>query len=369
MATAIDNTAVSNEVYTISVLPQGVYFELKGRQNVESWLQKQMEFNNALEPIISSQLLLGSQTFNRSTRLPTIQTHINEINANLKKQEQSLVVEAIERYLEPARNMRRLVADGVQAKRLLELGGAGKTAQAHLPLLVFSDDFQSQNPHVESAIELYRMMWSGPIPNSAVNLFSASAANDASQKAEQIMRDELAEVRQLVETQKQEMVRLHDLYHEKLIIEAPAANWETVSSERTMQWRIWLAVFVLALVVPAWLLIQHLEAIIGLLVSLSPKEGPFSVAGLAVITAPALLYAWMLRQVSRIYTRSFDLAVDAKHRKALATTYLGLAENTKLGVTQTDRAIVLQALFRPQPPNTSDDGPPMGLIELLKSKE
>jgi hypothetical protein len=358
------------ETFTISVHPQGVHLANISRQELKTWIENEMRFYSDLEPISATQLHIANSNYGRSERLPKIQTQQTKILKHLNDSDEYAVVDAaLNAYLEPARNMLRLIADGVQGKRLLDLSSSGKQIQAHLPLLVFSNDYVIQHAAVQSAVELHRTMWMSPFPATFSNLYSAISANDASEKAERIMRSELAEVKQLAETQQQEMGRLHELYHEKLMIEAPASNWQTISDERTTQWRVWLGVFVAALVFPAGVLIWHSVAIVNLLASLSPKEGPFSVAGLAVVTAPALLYAWMLRQVSRIYTRSFDLAVDAKHRKALATTYLGLAENTKIGVTQTDRAIVLQALFRPQPPHTSDDGPPIGLIELLKSKD
>jgi len=91
-------------------------------------------------------------------------------------------------------------------------------------------------------------------------------------------------------------------------------------------------------------------------------------AGVAAVTIPALLYAWLLKNVGRVFIQNLSLADDAAHRRALVLTYLGLAENPKLEIKDQERALILNALFRPVPPHTGDDGPPSGLLELIKGK-
>ena len=96
------------------------------------------------------------------------------------------------------------------------------------------------------------------------------------------------------------------------------------------------------------------------------STGGFSISGLAVITVPALFYAWLLKNISRVFIQNLNLADDADHRRSLALTYMGLLQDEKRPTTDQDRAIVLNALFRPIPPHTGDEGPPAGLIELIK---
>lgn len=59
---------------------------------------------------------------------------------------------------------------------------------------------------------------------------------------------------------------------------------------------------------------------------------------------------------------NLNLADDAAHRKSLALTYMGLLQDEKHPASDQDRAIILNALFRPIPPQTNDEGPPAGLI-------
>ena len=96
------------------------------------------------------------------------------------------------------------------------------------------------------------------------------------------------------------------------------------------------------------------------------SNGGFSIAGLAVITVPALLYAWLLKNISRVFIQNLNLADDADHRRSLALTYMGLLQDEKRPATDQDRAIILNALFRPIPPQTADEGPPSGLMDLIK---
>src|SRR5882757_5918605 len=69
---------------------------------------------------------------------------------------------------------------------------------------------------------------------------------------------------------------------------------------------------------------------------------------------------------SFIFIQNLNLADDAAHRRSLALTYMGLLQNEKHPASDQDRAIILNALFRPIPPQTNDEGPPAGLIELIR---
>lgn len=107
------------------------------------------------------------------------------------------------------------------------------------------------------------------------------------------------------------------------------------------------------------------EAIVKLTAS---TNGGISISGLAAISIPALFYAWLLKNISRVFIQNLNLADDAAHRRSLALTYMGLLRDERHPATDQDRAIILNALFRPIPPQNSDEGPPAGLIDLIKSQ-
>jgi hypothetical protein len=94
-----------------------------------------------------------------------------------------------------------------------------------------------------------------------------------------------------------------------------------------------------------------------------------SLSGIAAVSVPALFYAWLLKNVSRVFIQNLNLADDAQHRQALALTYLGLAANPNLGVAEKDRVLILNAMFRPIPNQLAEDGPPAGLMELIRKKD
>jgi hypothetical protein len=47
---------------------------------------------------------------------------------------------------------------------------------------------------------------------------------------------------------------------------------------------------------------------------------------------------------------------------------MGLLQDEKHPASDQDHAIILNALFRPIPPQTADEGPPSGVIDLIRNK-
>jgi hypothetical protein len=90
--------------------------------------------------------------------------------------------------------------------------------------------------------------------------------------------------------------------------------------------------------------------------------------GLAAIGVPALLYGWLLKNVSRVFIQQMNLADDAAHRRALTITWLGMVAEKRFEMSEQERALALNAMFRAAPSYMLDDGPPAGLMELLGKK-
>jgi hypothetical protein len=151
------------------------------------------------------------------------------------------------------------------------------------------------------------------------------------------------------------------------VIDEPAKFWASMAAAKRAGWQIWLAIFSVLVIVPLTAFLYEWNKIVETVghITVSPSGG-ISVAGIAVITVPALLYAWLLKNVSRVFLQNLTLCDDAAHRHALAVTYLGLAENKKLQISDADRVLILNALFRPIPPQSAEDGPPAGVIDLIK---
>ncbi|WP_299724686.1 hypothetical protein [Devosia sp.] len=70
--------------------------------------------------------------------------------------------------------------------------------------------------------------------------------------------------------------------------------------------------------------------------------------------------------MSRLFIQNLALADDASYRRVMTMTFLGLNADKSAAITDVERALILNALFRPAPPSTSDEGPPSGLLDLIK---
>jgi len=146
-------------------------------------------------------------------------------------------------------------------------------------------------------------------------------------------------------------------------------TWEKITDRKTRVWSAWLLIFAALVAIPIVIAIWKWSIVSEAIAKLTlGASGSFSVAGLATITVPALFYAWLLKNVSRVFIQNLNLADDAAHRRSLALTYMGLLQDEKHPASDQDRAIILNALFRPIPPQTADEGPPAGLVDLIRSK-
>jgi Family of unknown function (DUF6161) len=279
----------------------------------------------------------------------------------------------IDSYLEPAKLQRRILARSPIGKVFTQVAINGQPnnplLQAlHLPLLIYSEDFKASNASAEQHLLTQRVLQEGNL-NFVDNqrLFYADAAETLAAKAQELSLSELEAIKTLKSDYAKKLQLLEELYHKKLSLEAPILVWKAIENAKNRSWKIWFCVFSFLVVGPLALVILNHKALLQFVTFLVQPGSTISLAGLAVITAPAVLYTWLLRQISKLFREALDLSTDAAHRTALTQTFLGLAENAKSGVSEVERAIILQALFRPQPSHMTDDGPPMSLGELFKS--
>jgi len=88
-----------------------------------------------------------------------------------------------------------------------------------------------------------------------------------------------------------------------------------------------------------------------------------TIGRLVVVTLPIALYFWMIRLIVRFNTRSLLLMDDARQRSTMLETYYRMIE--KQAATEQERALVLQALFRPAPGHGADTVEPPNFTEVL----
>jgi hypothetical protein len=199
------------------------------------------------------------------------------------------------------------------------------------------------------------------------DLLESSRAAAQSTEAQKISELAAKKLNAFIEEKKELISDLDNLYRRQLTIQEPAVSWQNIAAKKTNVWRFWLTLFAFMVAAPIVAALFNWEALITVVTKMTGvSNGGFSISGLAVITVPTLLYAWLLKNISRVFIQNLNLADDAEHRRSLALTYMGLLQDEKRPTTDQDRAIILNALFRPIPPHTGDEGPPSGLIDLIK---
>ena len=91
----------------------------------------------------------------------------------------------------------------------------------------------------------------------------------------------------------------------------------------------------------------------------APNDTQITIAAigrLVIVTVPVFLYIWAIRLVVRFNSRSLMLLDDARLRLTMLDTFFHLIE--KEGAVKEDRALVLNALFRPGPGHGDNVDPP-----------
>lgn len=91
----------------------------------------------------------------------------------------------------------------------------------------------------------------------------------------------------------------------------------------------------------------------------TPNDTQITIAAigrLVIVTVPVFLYIWAIRLVVRFNSRSLMLLDDARLRLTMLDTFFHLIE--KEGAVKEDRALVLNALFRPGPGHGDNVDPP-----------
>jgi hypothetical protein len=161
---------------------------------------------------------------------------------------------------------------------------------------------------------------------------------------------------------------LSELYHKQMQTEAAATYWQDKATvHRIIGW-VALGIFVVLVAIPfvaAWLNFGAIRTFLGELTAATADK--FSLTPVVALSIPALGYGWLLRHVSRIFIQNLALADDASYRRVMSMTFLGLSKDPASGITAAERGIILNALFRPAPPHSGDEGPPSGLLDIIKS--
>lgn len=162
---------------------------------------------------------------------------------------------------------------------------------------------------------------------------------------------------------REEWDTLKRTYDEKLALLAPTEYWRTRAKDHRDKARSYAIAFGLTLVALmilfGWLGIPHLK-----------EPGTQSVALVLIpVLVPAFAGLWVLRILGRLLSENLAISQDAAERETMVKTFLSLMRDESRGksvVTDDDRHIILQALFRPSTVTATDDTPPVHWLQAMK---
>ena len=152
--------------------------------------------------------------------------------------------------------------------------------------------------------------------------------------------------------------------------------WDArAKASRTAFWvsAILLVVFLIAIPASA---LGNLDAVLSTLKHIGdvatadlPKDASATqqtvsaISRLIIVTVPLALYFWIIRLLVRFNLHSLTLMEDARQRHTMMDTYFHLIGQQ--AAVKEDRALILNALFRPTPGQGGDNVDPPNFTELL----
>jgi len=326
-----------------------------------------------------SALDLSLVVANRSYGIPNItEKYSHRLSSILSDLRKGDFVSA-DRFIDDAKQLKVIVAQGGLGDTIAALVYKNPIAAQRLAIIFTESVLSSLHNDVSGDLYALRVAVEyNPYSVTTADIVSSSDALNRAKKAEKDTAQALLEIDAALQDARQkldsyveektiDLQKLHDLYENYLLLQGPSRHWKGVAQTASRYAVGALILFVIMLLIPTIVVWRNWTEVSGYIDHvIELTKGSLSIASLVIFTVPVLAYGWLLKHVSRVYTQNLAVAADAEHRRVMAITFLGLAKRKSVGVSEQDRALVLNALFRPSPTSTQDDGPPSGLLELIK---
>ena len=352
-----------DQKYTFEIPEQGIN-ETYIKEDAIKFFSEELAFYSRINSVTGGDLIANNRNYGDLRLAATAPRAIQGLRDDISKDSAATLKD----YLEKARALRIVVGQGAIGKTVEKLLATGGNTEARWTMYIFSKAWLG-NQADEVIAPIRAAVVGNPVFQGFMDVFAAEDAKKHALDARSKIEASKVELADFIREKTELFSSLEDVYRRKLVFDEPAISWGKISASKTGAWRRWLAFFALLIIVPIGLVVFDWNEISSKIVALtSTTTGTISLAGIATISITALLYAWLLKNVSRVFLQNLALADDAAHRRALAITYLGLAENPKLKVDDSERALILNALFRPIPTSVGEEGPPMGLLDLIRHK-
>lgn len=344
-------------------------------QEITSWAKAEHAWQLKLEPTLSYVLQFSSnpKLYDRKnclTELEDYEKHFNGMNPDDK---------------EPSRRLESALRNGFWIPRnsylgrLLSLIGEGRHMNKAFIIMEHLND--KPNTHREMTlnkselaqfkIRAQKFCFDHQLRenNKLLKKFTESyfkSIPEAAKQAEKTVTDELKELKEDIAQTKESFSDLKTAYLEDMKLKASEKMWDARSKIHIKEVSNHMLWFSLSLILGLILL----GGIYYGLDQIFPYESDgkakgFNIFYTVIYTGPAILYIWVLRIILGNYRKQQAMLDDARERQTMIKTFKALEMEGK--ADSAERAIILQALFRPQGQNL-EDGLPSPILEAMLKK-
>jgi hypothetical protein len=147
-----------------------------------------------------------------------------------------------------------------------------------------------------------------------------------------------------------------------MALKAPATYWQNRARASSTIAMLSFGGFVAAAVVVG-LILNHYGS--DLRAWIIGPEGRVDTAALVALAPIALLMLWLFRFFTRLYGVAVSEAVDAGQRRVMVTTFLAIMNDRNAGLSDAERILILQALFRQSGSKDDSEGLPANVVEAI----
>ncbi|MCW2274783.1 hypothetical protein GJ654_19140 [Rhodoblastus acidophilus] len=199
------------------------------------------------------------------------------------------------------------------------------------------------------------------LSQAAINAAIDDAANELL-KAQELIKVSEKNIDEFIETSTQKVIAIKALAHESSSLESAANIWKSKVIKHYFVFILGIIALSVLSVGFAWAVLWNIDAIISHL----PKktDGDIPYGALAIMIIPLLACLWVLRIAGLWITNAQTLAEDSEQRRAMLDTYFALVADENAKMEQSDRILILNAIFRPLPGHQTEDVAPPSLLDL-----
>jgi hypothetical protein len=283
--------------FRIEVPSQGVSVPIEDTEALKAFINAELAFFQQLSGPLSQQIIVGQTNYNSVNINSAAERALgNILSGGAKGQFSALIA-----HLEQAERLEVLIAHGRIGEMARSMIKRGDNECARWLVYITCSGWTLNSPPDKILSAFRAGLFASPAVYSFGDLTSSTKALEDATRARASIEQSRAELDGFIKEKTELFDRLEDIYRNKLTLEEPAISWKGIADRKTKVWVLWLAIFALLVILPIVTIVYQWPLLLEAVAKLTPANGNFSFAGLAIVTIPALLYGWLLKNVSRIF--------------------------------------------------------------------